>query len=143
MNNPFQRSNFIRCLKSNRQQVNGFFDDQYVLAQLKSCGTMAYFDLMQISFPSKIKISELLKNVEPRHRSMIGEKKCCQILLLGINFQLKDFKIGKTEVHIRPGKINLLDETNEEDKIMNFQKNFLAFMRRIIFIRLRFIVKRE
>lgn len=93
--------------------MSGTFDDNFVLSQLQTSGTLAYFNLMRFGYPLKVQITEIYKQLEPfleyRHTSC-GIEKCCQIFLLACGFQYKDFKIGKTDIHIRPGKSDILKE---------------------------------
>lgn len=100
---------------------------------------------MQTGFPSKMKKTKLIKIcqsfLEPRHLS-IGTDMCCHILLLASGFKRDEFKIGREEIHIRSGKSHFLDEILEaNDKVLRtlalkFNKGFVAFQCRIIYIRL-------
>lgn len=107
---------------------------------------------MQFGFLLKIQITELFKIVEPfleiRHMS-VGMNTCCRILLLASGFQPKDFIFGKTEIHFRPGNSCLLDKLRGEIKQSNgnvtlrFKKVFVAFMRRVLYLRFIFLGARE
>lgn len=72
---------------------------------------------MQIGFPLKISISELMRQMEtflePRHIS-VGKNVCLSIVLSVVGFKTNEFKIGKTDILIRPGKTHLLDKLNHE-----------------------------
>lgn len=126
------------------------FGDDFVSRQLKSSGAIAYSELMQFGFPSKVQISVLSSKMEsflePRHISL-GIDVCCRILLLGIGFKVNDFKIGKTEVLIRPGKTNLFDKLHDEIRYSKqklekkFQTSYTAFMQRVLIIRFQFLGK--
>lgn len=107
---------------------------------------------MQIGYPSKVEIvdlySQLEPNLLPRHTS-IGKMMCCRIFLLAIGFQFKDFKLGKSEIHIRPGKSQLLDQMYREMKEFNgelalqFNKGVKAYKSRIFYARLKFLGARQ
>lgn len=135
-------------MKPNRLHVPGFFDDTIVLNQLQSSGMMAYRSLMELGYPIKIPIAELFQKLQPyleqRHIS-IGSNVCCRIFLLAIGFLSEDFKFGKTEIHFRPGRKHLLDLLNVEfqksknDITVRFKKGFISFMRRSLFISIRFM----
>lgn len=123
------------------------------MAQLNSSGTMAYYELMKVGFPSKIEMAKFLKNIksslESRHRSL-GLNSCCLILLLANGFQPRDFVFGKTEIHFRPGKEQLLEKLCHEMKqpdisniISKFKKRFVVFMRCVFLIRFIFLCSRE
>lgn len=106
---------------------------------------MAYFELMEIGFPSKIKISKLMEKcqpfIKPRHMAM-ETNMCCRALLLGCTLQIDEFKFGREEVHIRSGKFHLLDEIVEysieshESLRLKFEKGFVILQRRMIYLRL-------
>lgn len=123
-----------------------------VFNQLESSGTIAYYNLMQMGYPLKISINDfyakLMTYLEPRHIS-IGINSCCKIFLMSNNILSKDFKFGATEIHVRPGKRHLIDimMTNfqklNNDIGVKFNSGFNAYMRRIIYIRIRFLGKRE
>lgn len=121
----------------------------FVLKQLEASGTMAYLKLTQLGFPTKISIADFFQNLQPyleqRHIS-IGVNNCCKIYLLASNFLPEDFKFGKSEIHFRPGKCDLLDQMKKEFQQPNnsqvgarFKTEFIASMRRILHIRIRFI----
>lgn len=104
---------------------------------------MAYFAIMKIGFPLKIKKTELMEKcqLESRHIS-IGVDMCCRILLLASGFKVDEFKIGYEEVHFRSGICHLLDEileSNKEALTLKLNKGFSAFQRRMIYLRLLII----
>lgn len=128
-----------------------FFYQKFVLDQLNTSGTTAYYELMKVGFPSKVEMAELFGIIEPslesRHVSL-GLNNCCLILLLANGFQARDFVFGKTEIHFRPGKQQLLDELCDEMKqpdisniISKFKKGFVAFMRRVLYLRIMFLAR--
>lgn len=134
-------------MKPNHQQIPDHFDEVFVYNQLKSSGTIAYYNLMNLGYPIKISIAELFEKLQPyleqRHISF-GANNCCQIYLLANGFESNEFKFGKTEIHIRPGKLDLLNRMNAEFQEMNneiavkFKKRFIASIRRSLFICIRF-----
>lgn len=152
-----QRSYFIRCIKPNNNQTAGIFDENVVLKQIQTSGTLTYFNLMQHGYPFKVRIDDLFENItsflEPRHIS-VGSKMCCQIYLIATGFEHTDFKLGKTEIHIRLGKNDLFNQlrrgmNNASDISIcptiakNFRKGFVAFMFRALLVQIRFVGKRE
>lgn len=89
---------------------------------------------MEFGYPSKVKIADLYNKLEPTlepcHISL-GKNVCCVILLLGSGFESKDFKIGETEVHIRPGNWQKLEEiSNGADLAVKFKSGFIAYCER-------------
>lgn len=118
---------------------------------MNTSGTMAYYELMEVGFPTKIEMDKLLEKIKPslenRHIA-VGLKSCCLILLLSYGLQKTDFVFGKTMVHFRPGKQQFLDKFNQdlkEDSIENvmskFKKGFVAFMIRVFHIRFVFLAQ--
>lgn len=134
------------------KQVPDFYDEIVVSKQLESSGTLAYYNLMQCGYPTKIGIVEfynkLKMHLEPRHIS-IGMHNCCKIVLLASGFLSKDFKFGKTEIHIRPGNYHLVDQLNVElerpdsEITVKFKRKFIAFMCRVLFKSIWFMGARK
>lgn len=102
----------------------------FVSKQLEASGTMAYLKLTQIGYPIKISIADFFQRLQPflekRHIST-GVNNCCKIFLFASNFKPTDFKFGKTEIHFRPGKSNLLDQMNKELQPANNSQNAAKF----------------
>lgn len=123
-----------------------------IFKQLKSSGVEAFYDLMQIGFPSKVEISVLFRGMKSfltSRQISLGEKVCCRILFLAFGFTTKEFKFGKSEIFIRPGKAKFLDKLHadlkysEKEMQSKFKSGYLNFMRNIMNIRLRFLGKSE
>lgn len=72
---------------------------------------------MQSGYPIKLKIDEIylkIQTIMASHHASTGKIACCHILLFAFGFKPKDFKIGKTDISIRPGKTHLLDQLHLE-----------------------------
>lgn len=131
-------------------QAPGIFEEDFISKQLKSSGVDAFYELMQIGFASKVEISVLFEDIKslltPQQISL-GESMCCRILFLAFGFTTKGFRIGKTEVLIRPGQTHLSDRLyadlkySKEELKLKFKSSFWNFMRKIMFIRFRFLGK--
>lgn len=144
----FQRSHFIRCVKPNSKQIPNIFEEKFVFNQLQSSGTIAYNELMQSGYPIKLKIDEIylkIQTIMASHHASTGKIACCHILLLAFGFKPKDFKIGKTDISIRPGKTHLLDQLHleldkpNEELAQKFKGSHKAYMLHVYFIALRFL----
>lgn len=139
-----QRTSFIRCVKPNRERLPDFYDESTVINQLETSGTIAYHQFMQFSYPIKKDISELFKELQPilesRHKSF-GAVNCCRLFLYAKGFSSKDFKIGKRDIHIRPGyQTSALDTSPLSfDDVIKIKQEFKFFMRRILKIRMKFL----
>lgn len=103
---------------------------------------------MQSSYPIKVSITELFQKLqavfEPRYIPF-GEINSIRIFLLANGISSKDFKFGKTEIHIRSGhQLQGLDPhqlLNEE--LTKIKHELKLFIRRILRIRFEFLSKRE
>lgn len=134
LNSLFQESHFVRCFKPNDIRVPGTFDEIFVMSQLESSGTIAYYQLMHSGYPFKVKISEIWDNLLPVletcHRDY-GKETCCEIFLRSNGFHNEDFKIGKQDIYIRHGKKSWLQKMRQEMKtsavLLNFKKEFEDF----------------
>lgn len=86
------------------------------------------------------------KFLEPRH-VLLGKNVCCHILFLASGFKANEFKIGKTDILIRPGKNHLLDKLHadishsKQSLELRFKVGYRKFMCRVYFLALRFIGK--
>lgn len=104
-------------MKPNFQQSPESFDENVVLDQLRSSGTLAYYELMQFGYPLKIQIADFYNKLkvvsEPRHVS-IGNRMCCFIFFLASGFKAEDLKFGKSSIHIRPGNSKLFEKIQIE-----------------------------
>lgn len=139
-------------MKPNLEQVPGYFDESFVYDQLKSSGTMAYYELMQFGYPDKILIDDLYHKLEPylqpRHIS-IGHRMCCFLFLLANGFKMTDMKIGKSSINIRPGNSKLLEKIQisingiSSESVLEFTHQYVIYERRVLRLRLRFIAKRK
>lgn len=131
-------------------QCPRIFEEDFISKQLTSSGVDAFYELMQIGFASKVEISTLFEDIKllltPEQISL-GKSMCCRILFLAFGFTAKVFKIGKTEVLIRPGQTHLLDKLfadlkhSKEELKLKFKFSFWNYMRKIMFIRVRFLSK--
>lgn len=103
---------------------------------------------MQISYPIKISISELFQKLEailePRYLSF-GAINCSRIYLLANGLSSKDFKFGKTEIHIRSGHQFLELDTSQLsiNRLPEIKQEFKFFMHRILKMRFQFLGIRE
>lgn len=112
----------------------GFFEENIVASQLESSGTIAYNNLMQFGYPVKIPITDFFQKIKPylelRHISF-GTVNCCRVILLSNGFRYDDFKMGKIDIHIRQGKLQLLKLMNIEPEktTLKFKKVFKTLVR--------------
>lgn len=124
-------------MKPNSQQMPGIFDENIVLNQLTSSGTIAYHNFMESGYPIKMLKADIMHKLqpmlEPKHVSF-GEINCCRVFLLANGFMPEDFKFSETEVHIRPGKLHLMNLMNDETKqskngvAVRFREEFIAYI---------------
>lgn len=143
-------------MKPNNNQVPELFIDKVVLAQLESSGTVAFFELIETGYPKKVKMNELYGKVapllEPRHASIAVEY-FCTLILIASGLEQTDFKIGKSDIHIRAGSSDKIDQiicnadqSNNEliaSFVQKFKKQFRKFYCRSIIIALKFSAARK
>lgn len=137
-------------MKPNDKQKPGCFDENIVFDQLEASGTIAFHTLMQMGYPVKVPIAEFYQKIKPymtpgHGYESIGTINCCRFFLLASGFLSKDFKFGKTEIHIRSKNSKLLNQINigSQDLLagvaVKFNEQCRYFKRKTLYILLRFV----
>lgn len=116
------KCSFIRCIKPNATMTPGRFELPYVVDQLRCLGVVHTCEVLKAGMPTRIKIADL----ESMYRPLLPEK--LQMILRHISeygfvravmwaFQIPtdSYKIGRTRVFFRVGKISLLSELTAID----------------------------
>lgn len=109
---------FVRCIKPNSNTSTTTFDDSLVLAQLRSTGNVAFFQLMKCGYPDRMDITMLHKKFGRYFEkdADISTSQFCFQLLRTIKLSQKHFKIGKTDIFFRSGlnvQLDILKENAE------------------------------
>lgn len=105
-----QETHFVRCIKPNNVR-SSFFDENFVLQQLKSSGNIAFFQLMKNGYPERKIMQDLYTNFGQYFKSTYGDvTEFTFELLRTCGFKKNDFKIGNTEVFFRANKRQKLDK---------------------------------
>lgn len=130
-----QSTQFIRCVKPNDTKSPRNFDKVLMLQQLKSANINAYAEFMQIGYPTRISFDSLKKTYEQFTSDSILERDFTAMkhfytkLLLGIGFQLNDFKFGEKLVFFRAKDSALINDLMESPANSIFKMNcFIAKM---------------
>lgn len=108
----------ICCIKPNKQSLNRTFDPCYVLSQLLYCGTTNFLELLRSGYPSRVNFSDLYDKYKPfLSQELVCEdpKVFCTALLQSTGCK-SEFKVGKSKVFFRSGKIALLDRLMKSDE---------------------------
>lgn len=102
------------------------FDETYVVDQLMSSGTFAYYKLMRHGYPLRIDIEEFHKKYEPQLGMNIDAKMLLEVLML--LFGDCEYKFGISMIMMRSDHVfNQLTNFDEG----NIQKNVEAVKRKL------------
>lgn len=124
----------MRCIKPNLSQRCDLFDENIVLPQLISSGSIAYQKLIKTGFPTNMSIEDLFNkfqsNGDFHEHTCINQKEFCSRLLRACYLKRKDFEIGNAKIFFRTGKIEILAEKLKSDpKEILFRLNKLKLLR--------------
>jgi len=116
------KCSFIRCIKPNASMTPGKFENQCVVDQLRCLGVVQTCEVLQAGMPTRIKMTELEQMYRPllpdklqRILRNISEHGFVRAVMWAFQIPLDSYKIGKTRVFFRVGKIALLKELTEVD----------------------------
>lgn len=104
----------MRCIKPNSNQCSGVFDENLILSQLISSGSIAYQKLMKTGFPAHMSILDLFSIFKSKQgfneHTSTNQKEFCSRLLRACHLKRNDFVIGNTKIFFRNGKYEMLIE---------------------------------
>ena len=128
------RPYFIRCIRSNDEQLELEFDDRLVREQLVSSGMEETVRIKQSSYPIRIAHSEFFATYRPLippSRYSLREQLCG--LLVDLKLAELSFRIGKTQVFLRESSKTILDQKLEAciiAKVKLLQRNVRSWLSR-------------
>ncbi|CAN1775291.1 VIII-2 [Linum perenne] len=104
---------FIRCLKPNRKQLPGEYEEDLVLQQLLCCGIMEVMRIARAGYPSRMThqefagrygllLSETSESLDPLSISVA--------ILKQFNVLPEMYQVGYTKVHLRTAQIARLED---------------------------------
>ncbi|KDO24461.1 hypothetical protein SPRG_20866 [Saprolegnia parasitica CBS 223.65] len=110
------RCNFIRCVKPNPTMALGVFDNGYVVDQLRCTGMLATCELLKVGLPTRVSYDEICRiykpvlppNVTPMF-ACYNERTFTEAVLWAFRVDNDAYRLGRTRVFFKTGKIALLD----------------------------------
>ncbi|OQR94895.1 myosin-like protein [Achlya hypogyna] len=110
------RCNFIRCVKPNPTMTLGVFDNGYVVDQLRCTGMLATCELLKVGLPTRVSYEEICRiykpvlppNVTPMF-ACYNERTFTEAVLWAFRVDADAYRLGRTRVFFKTGKIALLD----------------------------------
>lgn len=116
------KCSFIRCIKPNPTMTPGKFDNQCVIDQLRCLGVIQTCEVLKAGMPTRIKMSELESMYRPllpvklqQILQHISEDAFIRALMWAFQIPVDSYKIGRTRIFFRIGKISLLSELTDVD----------------------------
>ncbi|OQS02856.1 myosin [Thraustotheca clavata] len=110
------RCNFIRCVKPNPTMTLGVFDNGYVVDQLRCTGMLATCELLKVGLPTRVSYEEICRiykpvlpaNVTPMF-ALYNDRTFTEAVLWAFRVDPDAYRLGRTRVFFKTGKIALLD----------------------------------
>jgi hypothetical protein len=116
------KCSFVRCIKPNPTMTVGKFDRACVIDQLRCLGVIQTCEVLKAGMPTRIRMSELENMYRPllpqklQHiLQHISDDAFIRALMWAFQIPTDSYKIGKTRVFFRIGKISLLSELTDVD----------------------------
>ena len=128
------RPYFIRCIRSNDEQLELEFDDRLVREQLVSSGMEETVRIKQSSYPIRIAHAEFHATYRPLitpSKYSVRDQLCG--LLVDLKLAESSFRVGKTQVFLRESSKTILDQKLEAciiAKVKLLQRNVRSWLSR-------------
>lgn len=110
------RCNFIRCIKPNPTMTPGIFDHGYVVDQLRCTGMLATCELLKVGLPTRVSYEEICRIYKPVLPPSVGpmfnqynDRTFTEAVLWSFRVDPDAYRLGRTKVFFKTGKIALLD----------------------------------
>ncbi|XP_046714339.1 unconventional myosin-IXb isoform X3 [Silurus meridionalis] len=131
---------FIRCLRSNAEKKEMFFDEALILQQLRYTGMLETVRIRRSGYAAKYTFQEFIEQFRVLLPKKASTPEEILTLLQNLNLDPKTYQIGKTKVYLKELERQKLQDTLHKDvmhKIIFLQRWFQAKMQRREFIRMR------
>ncbi|KAI5609831.1 unconventional myosin-IXb [Silurus asotus] len=131
---------FIRCLRSNAEKKEMFFDEALILQQLRYTGMLETVRIRRSGYAAKYTFQEFIEQFRVLLPKKASTPEEILTLLQNLNLDPKTYQIGKTKVYLKELERQKLQDTLHKDvmhKIIFLQRWFKAKMQRREFIRMR------
>ncbi|XP_058256600.1 unconventional myosin-IXb isoform X3 [Hemibagrus wyckioides] len=131
---------FIRCLRSNAEKREMFFDEALILQQLRYTGMLETVRIRRSGYGAKYTFQEFIEQYRvllPKDASSPEE---ISALLQNLKLDAKTYQIGKTKVYLKePERQKLLDTLHKDvmQKIVFLQRWFRAKLQRREFLQMK------
>ncbi|KAE8908079.1 Unconventional [Phytophthora fragariae] len=110
------RCNFIRCIKPNPTMTPGAFDHGYVVDQLRCSGMLATCELLKVGLPTRVSYEEICRIYKPVLPPSVtpmfdayNDRTFTEAVLWSFRVEPDAYRLGRTKVFFKTGKIALLD----------------------------------
>ncbi|KUF95894.1 Vacuolar protein sorting-associated protein 16 [Phytophthora nicotianae] len=110
------RCNFIRCIKPNPTMSPGVFDHGYVVDQLRCSGMLATCELLKVGLPTRVAYEEICRIYKPVLPPSVtpmfnayNDRTFTEAVLWSFRVEPDAYRLGRTKVFFKTGKIALLD----------------------------------
>ncbi|CCI41908.1 unnamed protein product [Albugo candida] len=110
------RCNFIRCIKPNPTMTPGIFENGYVVDQLRCTGMLATCELLKVGLPTRVPYAEICRIYKPALPPSVtpmfspySDRTFTEAVLWSFRVDPTAYRLGKTKVFFKTGKIALLD----------------------------------
>ncbi|OWZ18874.1 Myosin [Phytophthora megakarya] len=110
------RCNFIRCIKPNPTMSPGVFDHGYVVDQLRCSGMLATCELLKVGLPTRVSYEEICRIYKPVLPPSVtpmfdayNDRTFTEAVLWSFRVEPDAYRLGRTKVFFKTGKIALLD----------------------------------
>ncbi|CAN1239210.1 VIII-2 [Linum grandiflorum] len=104
---------FIRCIKPNRKQLPGAYEEDLVLQQLLCCGVMEVMRIARAGYPSRMTHPEFSGRyglLLPEPSESLDPLSISVAILKQFNVQPEMYQVGYTKVHLRTAQIARLED---------------------------------
>nr|CCA15693.1 myosinlike protein putative [Albugo laibachii Nc14] len=110
------RCSFIRCIKPNSIMTPNNFDPTYVVDQLRCTGMLATCELLQVGLPTRVTYEEICRIYKPALPTSVTplfaaytDRTLTEAVLWAFRVDSEAYRLGRTRVFFKTGKIALLD----------------------------------
>jgi myosin-5 len=106
---------FIRTLKTNAAMKPGYYQPDYVIAQLRDQGLLALCDLLKAGYPTRIGYGELQERFAVKMPAEINNmgldpRSYVSALVWAYGLPKANYQCGLTKIFFRAGKVAMLDD---------------------------------
>ncbi|CAI0375856.1 unnamed protein product [Linum tenue] len=104
---------FIRCLKPNKKQLPGMYEEDLVLQQLLCCGIMEVMRIARAGYPSRMTHQEFAARYAlllPEPSEHLDPLSMSVAVLKQLNVLPEMYQVGYTKVYLRTAQIARLEE---------------------------------